>query len=71
MGTNLINAVQVPEFEETQQKLQEIFILKYQPNACVKNGAETPGPGQYNGIRDWKKEQIQKSYNSKNLNDFH
>ena len=67
VGTNLVKANSfIPEFEETQKKLRDLH--KYQ-NSGSKAAGTGPGPGQYNGIRDWKKEQSRKSYNLRMISD--
>ena len=60
VGKNLVNGRAVPEFEETQKKLQEQFNRKYAQRSPDKN---EPGPGAYAGIKNWQQEWKRRSYN--------
>ena len=53
----------VPEFEETQKKLRALHDQKYIENVGATGALS--GPGEYAGIRDWRKEATRRSYNLK------
>ena len=64
VGKNLSKSkTMVPEYEETKKKLQALHDQKYIEN--VGASSVVSGPGQYSGIRDWRKEATRRSYNLK------